>query len=437
LTGATGQDPIVDRAMPTGSTIGDPEAATRADLRHNLLALGGDYGLFMIGMSFASQSTILPAFAAHLGASNVVLGAIPAVMTLGWFLPSVFAAGYTETLPRRLPFVLRWTMWERAPFLVLALAAFVGDRAPTLALAVLLAMLFVITGTGGLLMPAWMDIVGRVVPTQLRGRLFAFSNLAASAGGLAGSVLTTAILARLAAPVSYGVCFLIAALFMGLSWIMLLRVHEPPAAVTGETTTLGEYLRRLPALLRRDQNFSRYLVARTLLFVGAMSTGFYTVHALRVLGAPAWQVGTFTAMLFVGQIAGNLTLGWLADHAGHRLVIAVGAAATLAANLVVLGTPSLAVFTLVFAFHGVSIAAVHVSGQNLLLEFAPSPIEQPTYVGLGNSLMTPAAFGAPLAGGLLADALGFTALFSTAAIVGAFGLVLLLVRVREPRGARG
>jgi MFS family permease len=193
----------------------------------------------------------------------------------------------------------------------------------------------------------------------------------------------------------------------------------------------------LPALLRRDQNFSRYLVARTLLFVGAMSTGFYTVHALRVLGAPAWQVGTFTAMLFVGQIAGNLTLGWLADHAGHRLVIAVGAAATLAANLVVLGTPSLAVFTLVFAFHGVSIAAVHVSGQNLLLEFAPSPIEQPTYVGLGNSLMTPAAFGAPLAGGLLADALGFTALFSTAAIVGAFGLVLLLVRVREPRGARG
>jgi hypothetical protein len=34
---------------------------------------------FLVGLSFASQSTILPAFAAHLGASNLVIGAIPAL----------------------------------------------------------------------------------------------------------------------------------------------------------------------------------------------------------------------------------------------------------------------------------------------------------------------------------------------------------------------
>ena len=59
-----------------------------SDLRRNVLALGLDYGLFMVGLAFASQTTILPAFAAWLGAPNVVIGAIPAVMTLGWFLPS-------------------------------------------------------------------------------------------------------------------------------------------------------------------------------------------------------------------------------------------------------------------------------------------------------------------------------------------------------------
>ncbi|MBI4268981.1 MAG: MFS transporter, partial [Candidatus Rokubacteria bacterium] len=57
------------------------------DLRHNLAALGADYGLFIVGLSFASQTTILPAFAAHLGAPNVVIGAIPAVMAAGWLLP--------------------------------------------------------------------------------------------------------------------------------------------------------------------------------------------------------------------------------------------------------------------------------------------------------------------------------------------------------------
>ena len=64
----------------------------------------------MVGLSFASQATILPAFAAYLGAPNVAIGAIPAVMTLGWFLPSLFAAGHTEALRRKLPFVLRHTV---------------------------------------------------------------------------------------------------------------------------------------------------------------------------------------------------------------------------------------------------------------------------------------------------------------------------------------
>ena len=52
----------------------------------------------MVGLSFASQSTILPAFAAHLGASNMIIGAIPALMTLGWFLPSLPAAHHTRGL---------------------------------------------------------------------------------------------------------------------------------------------------------------------------------------------------------------------------------------------------------------------------------------------------------------------------------------------------
>jgi len=91
-------------------------------LRRNVLALGADFALFMTGLAMASQTTIVPAFAVHLGASNLVVGAIPAIMTLGWFLPSVFAAGYTETLARRLPFVIRWTIWERVPVLVMGLA---------------------------------------------------------------------------------------------------------------------------------------------------------------------------------------------------------------------------------------------------------------------------------------------------------------------------
>ena len=87
-----------------------PEAEAGRHLRHNVLALGADLGLFMVGLSFASQSTLLPAFMAHLGAPNLAIGAIDSVMTVGWFLPALFVASHTETLARKLPFVLRWTV---------------------------------------------------------------------------------------------------------------------------------------------------------------------------------------------------------------------------------------------------------------------------------------------------------------------------------------
>jgi len=407
------------------------------NLRHNALALGADFGLFLVGLSFASQSTILPAFAAHLGAPSVIIGAIPAVMTVGWFLPSLFIAGHTETLPRKLPFVLRYTIWERAPLLVLALAAFfLADRAPALTLALLLVMLLVITGAGGALMPAWMDIVGRAIPMALRGRFFAVASLLGSGGGAVGSVATAYVLAALSAPAGYGVCFLLSAFFMGLSYIALALTREPPAGAASAPVPLRRYLSRIPALLSRDRNLRWFLAARACGVIGVMSSGFYTVYALRAYAAPASQVGVFTTALLAGQAAGTAVLGWIADRVGHRVDIVAGVAAIGAANVVALVAPSLDALNLVFALLGVYVAAMNVSSLSILLEFAPTAAEHPTYVGLGNTLLAPVMFFAPLVAGVMVDALGFGSVFGVAAAFGATALGLLLGRVRDPRHER-
>jgi predicted MFS family arabinose efflux permease len=54
-------------------------------------------------------------------------------------------------------------------------------------------------------------------------------------------------------------------------------------------------------------------------------------------------------------------------------------------------------------------------------------------VGLGTTLLTPVAFGAPLVAGLMADAFGFPAVFAAAALGAVAAMALLLGRVREPR----
>ena len=219
-------------------------------LRWNIWALGADYGLFMIGLTFMSSATVLPAFAASLGASTVLIGAIPAVMTVGWFLPPLFTAAHAERLSRKLPFVMRWTGWERVPFLVLALIAFfLADRAPALSMWLVLAMLLVMTAVGGLLMPAWTDLVARALPTRIRGRFFGLASLAGTAGGLAGSALTAWVLGTLPPSTAYGVCFLAATFFVGLSWIALGLVREPPTTTAPAEADFWTHLGGVPALL--------------------------------------------------------------------------------------------------------------------------------------------------------------------------------------------
>jgi MFS family permease len=403
-------------------------------VRYNVLVLGLDYGLFMVALTFASQSTILPAFAVWLGAPNVLIGAISAVMTLGWFLPSLFAAGHTETLTRKLPFLMKWTVWERVPFLVMALLAFfTAARWPGLTLWLMLAMLLVMTGVGGLLMPAWMDLIGRAMPTTIRGRFFALSNFIAGLVAFAASFLVAGVLARVPAPASYGVCFLGATICVALSYIALALVRETEAETAAPPVPLRTYLGRMPRLLRRDRNLSCFLTSRALAITGAMASGFYTVYALRAWDAPAAQAGVFTALMLVGQSLGTLTLGWVADHFGHRLVLLTGNTAGAGAALVALLAPTLSAYDFVFVLYGVQTAAVNVSNLNVLLEFSPTPAARPTYVGLGTTAMAPMAFAAPLVGGLLADAVGFRGMFLVSLVFTLAGLVMLATVVRDPR----
>jgi MFS family permease len=134
-------------------------------------------------------------------------------------------------------------------------------------------------------------------------------------------------------------------------------------------------LKRVPALLRRDANFAWYLAARALGAVSGMGAAFYTVYALRAWQAPPATVGLFTVLLLAGSIAGTLVLGWVADRAGHVVVVITGVAAAAAANALALGAPSLGVFGFVFVLSGVQQASASVSGLNVLLEFAPAERE--------------------------------------------------------------
>src|SRR2546430_4527865 len=120
-----------------------------------------------------------------------------------------------------------------------------------------------------------------------------------------------------------------------------------------------------------------------------MGGGFYTVYALSTWAAPPAQAGVFTTLLLAGQIAGNVTLGWLADRMGHRLVIVAGGAAMIGANPLALGASSLGAFGVVFVLAGVPGAAGPLPEPRGGPPGAPPPQGGPAYLWPPTTLSGP------------------------------------------------
>ena len=412
---------------------GEDAGFVRANLRWNFIALSSDYGLFGLGLTFASTWTVLAAFAERLGASNLVIGALPAVQTVGWALPSVLAANYVERQARKLPLILVVTVWERVPYLLMGIVALLlAESRPTLALALTLLLVATMAVSGGSIMPAWMDLIGKVIPVSVRGRFFATGTVISGLTGVAGAAAVGVLLSQYPYPRGYALCFFAAFAALAASFFFLAATREYPAPPTKPPIGFGAYMRRLPGVLRSDHNFSAYLGARAFGLVSTMGHAFYTVFALTRLGAGDEQVGVFTFWVLAAQTVSTVAWGWLADRHGHKVVLVLGTGAAVLGNVVALVAAEPQHMYLAFAAMGAYLSAVGVSHLAIMLEFS-APEDRPTYVGLAGTLLSPFAFAAPLLGGLLADAVGYPVVFAAAAVLAAASAAFLVCAVREPR----
>jgi MFS family permease len=165
-----------------------------------------------------------------------------------------------------------------------------------------------------------------------------------------------------------------------------------------------------------------------------MAIGFFLVYGDTNFGLSGAQVGGLTAVLIGSQAVMNLIWGWIGDRRGHKTVL-VGADLALAlAALAAWLAVSTTGLTVTFILLGAAIAGDQVSKLSIVLEFAP-PSDQPTYIGLTNTLLAPVNILAPLLGAWLATTLGYQGMFAVAMVMALLGGLLLIFWVREPRYA--
>lgn len=393
-----------------------------------------DITFITLGLSLISRETVIPVLVSQLTDSKLAIGLVPALWSLGFYLPQLLTANLAERMEYKKPFVmLIGSVFERLPYLLIGLTVLTSAiSAPTLALVVVLAGVGLASSGAGLATPAWLDMIAKVIPVQRRGIWAGLGHGLGALMGIVGAYFVARILVSYAFPNNYALLFFLAFGLVVLSWVGLALNREPPSPLTKEVLPLQRYLGQLPAVLGRDSNYRRYLISKSLVNLGAMSTGFFAVYGTEVFAIDGAGVGLLTGILIGTQAIANPLWGLLGDRVGHKIVLAMAGFAITLAPLSALAAAGMPLLMLTFVFLGTYLAAEQASSLNIILEFC-APEDRPTYIGLTNTLLAPMLILAPIFGGWLAGALGLRVMFNIALAVAISGTLLLFFWVREPR----
>jgi MFS family permease len=275
-------------------------------------------------------------------------------------------------------------------------------------------------------------MIAKIIPSDWRGTFFGlqagFANVCISLTAIAAGY----ILERLPNRTDFTLCFILAMVGMGFSMIFLGLIREPVDTEKAIPPRQSLPWREWLEILRRDRNFSAYLIVRFLSSFATMGFAFYIVYGLRRFGMDEVTAGFLTAALTITSTIANMVMGWLGDRIGHRAMLISGSIAVTASSLLAWGAPTIAWMYPVFILSGLANVAYWTIGMAITAEFG-SEETRPTYIGLSNTLVAPATILAPLIGGWIADAAGFQTTFMVSAVGGLVIAALLLWLVRDPR----
>lgn len=413
--------------------LSDLEKYIRTHLRYNVTVNLLDGTFFGLALGFGSFATIIPLFVTHLTDSAILIGLAPAFHSVGWQLPQLFNAGQIARAREYKPIVLRNTIHERIPFIVLGLTAFLTPwiGIETALFVTFLALAWQGIG-GGFSANPWTSLVSKIIPPESRGTFFGMqgglANLAISVAAVGAGYLLDAV----AFPNNFGISFLIASGFFVGSYAALAKTREPRDEKKVVSAEQVHFWKDAQFILKKDRNFKWFLVTRFLMMFATMGFGFYILLGLRRFDMDSVTAGYLTAALTLAQTFANIGMGWLGDKIGHRAMLILGAGASALSSIVAWFAPSIGWLYPAFILSGIGNVALWTIGITFTVGFG-NDVERPTYIGLSNTLITPATITAPILGGWLIDRFGFESTFGLATIIGIVTMGILILVVKDPK----
>lgn len=391
-----------------------------------------DGALFTLGINLVSRQAVLPLLVTQIGGGAIAVSLITVLWTVGFYLPQFLIAGRVGREPRKKRLMLRTAVAQRLPWLCMALlAAFGLERVSAdVGLISFFAVFGLAAVMGSLSVPVWFEMVAKLTPVRLRGRMFGLRVIFSGLFGMGAGWAAEFILERMAYPDSFALLFVLAFVMMIGSYVCLALLEENEDAPT-DGVSYADIVRRIPSILRHEPNFRNFLVADALLMASLSAEAFYAVHAFERFGLSSGFAGRFTAVLMASSVIGSVVFGYLGDRIGHRLNLALMGASTALACTVAVLAPSAEAYYLVFVGASFATTLQLISRLPIVAEICGER-DRPIYLALANIVSSPFALCGLLAG-WLAQSAGYTPVFLVLGGMALCALLWLLLFVREPR----
>jgi len=412
---------------------GRPAVSPRRPGRDYALLFGNNL-IFFTAINLVSAVTILPVFVSHLTDSTVLVGMVPAMVQLSFSVPQILGPSLFAAT--------RIKKWRLAASNIVGASAFAlfglsvirfGDSRPSLILAMFFLALIMLNGSAGIGATGWVDIVGKIIDKEIRGRFFGASHAAGGIVGAIGIGIAAQVLGNDAFPDGYGILITIAGLMIVGGGVLFLFLREP-ASPESDTRNRRFWasMRGIPGAVAGDRQFLHYAGARVAVAWAVAASAFITVFGSREFGASDADIARLTTVFLLSQVAGSLGGGMVGDRFGVRSLLVAGSLASLGAVVVAALATDLILVYVAIAIAGL-VSMLIVADITMVLDTAPES-RRPAYMAALNLILGPLSLPAPLILGLLVDVAGFRMMFTIAIALALIGLAAALsFALRPPR----
>lgn len=402
--------------------------------RRRFWHVAGAGAAFQAGSAAVDSSTVMAALVFQLTGSPLAVGAVPAILRLGWLAPQVFVGYLAGKGGASMPFYAVGAFGRTAAIALLAALLWIGAAAgwslPTLGVATL-ALWSIYAFVSGIVGVPYNDIVARAVPSERRSRLLALRFFGGGLVALGVAALADRLVRGVDFPLSYAAVLGIAAALMLVSSAVFVAMGEPTRPDAPKpATSFAAYFREGVRTFRTDTAFRRFVFAQWCGGAVLIAAPFYVVAAEGVrIGLE--NIALLLAAQTTGALVSNLLWGWWGDAHGKlslMRLIAVSRLAPPVAMLMLLNVELPGPFLLpalvaIFALLGALANGLTIAVIGLLMELSPDN-RRPAYSGYFNALTAP-AFVLPLVGGAVYALAGATSVFVLSAVAAAGQLAIL------------